>query len=115
MESRIAFTQTTKRFNCPVKREFISLYDMNSLSLMSHEELIENIWKSEFDGLFLHHLKQALEDENFALNRLGSNRAALRGLQNGSRLHVSIHYRTKRRLHRLRDFIIKVTASASSI
>ena len=51
MESRIAFTQTTKRFNCPVKREFISLYDMNSLSLMSHEELIENIWKSEFDGL----------------------------------------------------------------
>lgn len=89
MASRIAFTQTTKRFNCPVKREFISLYDMNSMSLMSREELIENIWKSEFDGLFLHHLKQALDDENFALNRLGSNRAALRGLQNGSRLHVA--------------------------
>lgn len=65
------------------------MYDMNSLSLMSHEELIENIWKSEFDGLVLHHLKQALDDENFALNRLGSNRAALRGLQNGSRLHVT--------------------------
>lgn len=56
---------------------------------MSHDVLIENIWKSEFDGLFLHHLKQALEDENFALNRLGSNRAALRGLQKGSRLHVA--------------------------
>ncbi len=56
---------------------------------MSHDDLIENIWKSEFDGLFLCHLNQALEDENFTLNRLGSNRAALRGLQNGSRLHVA--------------------------
>ena len=56
---------------------------------MSHEELIENIWKSEFDGFFLHHLKLALDDENYALNRLGSNRAALRGLQKGSRLHVA--------------------------
>ena len=56
---------------------------------MSHDDLIENIWKSEFDGIFLHRLNQALEDENFALNRLGSNRAALRGLQKGSRLHVA--------------------------
>ena len=56
---------------------------------MSHDELIENIWKSEFDDIFLHHLNQALKDENFALNRLGSNRAALRGLQKGSRLHVA--------------------------
>lgn len=56
---------------------------------MSHDELIENIWKSEFDDIFLQHLNQAIDDENFALNRLGSNRAALRGLQKGSRLHVA--------------------------
>lgn len=63
---------------------------------MSHDELIENIWKSEFDDIFLHHLDQALGDENFTLNRLGSNREALRGLQKGSRLHVAASIITQR-------------------
>lgn len=56
---------------------------------MSHDELIENIWKNEFDNIFLQHLNQAINDENFTLNRLGPNREALRKSQNGSRLHVA--------------------------
>ena len=53
---------------------------------------LDNIWKTEFDDVFLQQLElktTELYGETISLNRLGSNRATLRGLKRGSRLHVA--------------------------
>ena len=53
---------------------------------------LEKIWKTEFDAVFLQCLDQKTSEvlnERTSLNRLGANRASLRGLKKGSRPHVA--------------------------
>lgn len=64
------------------------------------KETLEKIWNTEFDEVFLHHLKQVLTEydkgHEISFNRLGSNPAALRGFERGSRIHVAASFIAQR-------------------
>ena len=64
------------------------------------KETLEKIWNTEFDVIFLQHLDSVLAEydkgNKISFNRLGSNSAALRGFERGSRLHVAASFIAQR-------------------